>query len=138
MTRLNDIKLLGLWLIKSLRSPLSFYVVLKRDFLKITNLANGKVEESNNLNFSSRRLLIADPIKAEEAAKTLLERISSKADLGTRTKRILCHPIDNEFSEMSPAERMILNDFAHQIGGSYVKIIDANDELTQNEIKNYT
>ena len=61
----------------------------------------------HDLEFSSNRLLIADPLKAEIFA----------TDLKTRNLKILCQPVDKELGQLSSAEKMIFTDFLYNIGG---------------------
>ena len=141
MNILNDIKNIGLWLIRMFRSRLTLYLVVYKNSMKVKNLENGMVASGNSeLAYSSSRLLIADPIVAESFAKVLLKQVYSSIEQSTRTVRIVCHPFDKNLSELSPAEKMIFTDFVNNIGGHEIIIANSDKEMTDEElvIKNYT
>lgn len=136
MNRLKDLFDLGLWIIKIFRTPHSVYIVISKNFIKVVNIENGQNASSNaETEFSNSRLLIADSIIAEKMASDLLSRVFSTKQLKTRSLIVVCHPLDSEIGNLSPVEKMILNDFAFQIGGSQIQIITDNKELTWQELK---
>jgi hypothetical protein len=138
MSRLNDIYNFGLSAIKIFRPSISVYIIISRNFIKITNLENEKYVSANSIKeFSTSRLLIADTIIAEKLAKDLLSQVCSMTQLKTRTLKVFCQPLDVELGNLSPVETMIFTDFAFQIGGRQIKIIKDNRELTLQEINNY-
>ncbi len=140
MNRLKDIYNFGLWIVKIFRPPISVYLIVSKNYIKVTNLENKQTASvGSEKEFSTSRLLIAYPIIAEKLATELLSRVCSSTQLKTRNLKIICHPLDNEFSNLSPAENMIFMDFAYQIGGRYIRIINDDKELTLKElkIKNY-
>lgn len=78
MNRLNDLLELVFWLIKKFRRPISIYIVVSKNSMTVNNLDNGKsASENSGIQFSSQRLLIADPLEAEKVASNLLLQVSS-------------------------------------------------------------
>ena len=136
MTILSDLIDLGFWIIKLVRTSVTIYVVVSRNFIKVKNLENGKVALiDSEIEFSSERLLIANPIVAEMVAKKLIEKLFKPTELKTRKLNVICHPIDDILAELTPAEKMIFNDFGYQIGGGLVKLIEGKQEKTPIELK---
>ncbi|MBS1979421.1 MAG: hypothetical protein JST46_18770 [Bacteroidetes bacterium] len=136
MNRLNDLYDLGLWIIRNFRTPISVYIIVSKNYIKVVSLENGLAASGDaEREFSTSRLLIADPIIAEKLATELLNRVCSATQLKTRSLNVICHPLDNELSNLSPAEKMIFTDFAFQIGGRHVRLIDDGKELTFEELK---
>jgi hypothetical protein len=106
--------------------------------MKIVNLHNQQIAfENASQEFSSDRLLIAEPIVAESLGIKLLNQVCSTTDLKTKSLKVVCHRIDKEFHPLSTAERMILNDFVNQIGGNEIVLLDETVELSAEELKNY-
>ena len=136
MNRLEDLYDLGRWIIKVFRPHISVYIVVSKNFIKVTNIENGQTASGNaGKEFSTSRLLIADPIIAEKLTLEFLNRVCSAMELKTRSLKVVCHPLDNEIGNLSPAEKMIFQDFAFQIGGRYIRIINGDKELTLKELK---
>jgi hypothetical protein len=136
MSLLNDLRDLALWMIKLIRASLPLYVIVSRNSIKVKNLKNGKTASGVSQDkFSTDRLLIADPIKAEKIAKDLINQVAKANELRTRKLKIICHPIDEVLRDLSPAEKMIFNDFAFQIGGRQIYLVDKKQELTETELK---
>tara|TARA_B100001109_G_C18863577_1_gene475431 strand:+ start:5957 stop:6445 length:489 start_codon:yes stop_codon:yes gene_type:complete len=139
MNRLNDLRDLGIGIIKSIRASLTIYVIVSKNSIKVKNLENGKTASGESHDeFSTDRLLIADPMNAENFAKELINKVADLSDIRTRKLNVICHPIDQILADLSPVEKMIFNDFAYHIGGRYVYLIDNRQELTDielNEIK---
>lgn len=141
MNIVNDIKSIGLWIIRMFRRRLTLYLVVYKNSMKVKNLENGMIASGNSeLAYSNSRLLIADPFVAESFAKVLLKQVYSSIEQRTRTVRIVCHPIDKDLSELSPAEKMIFTDFVKNIGGHEIIMANSDKEMTDEElaIKNYT
>lgn len=136
MNLFKDFYDLGLWIIHKLRPPIPVYIIVSRDYIKVINLENGQTaSEISERIFSTSRLLIADTIVAEKFAAELLNRVCSAIQLRTRSLKVVCHPLDNELSNLSPVEKMIFTDFVFQIGGRHIRIISNEKELTVSELK---
>ena len=90
-----------------------------------------------NQSFSTNRLIIADPIKAESFAKELLREVYSTSEMNTRRLHILCHLIADDTDEFSLAEKMMFNDFILQVGAQSGTIIIAQKDLSAEELKTY-
>ena len=136
MNRLNDIRDLGLWIIKSIRASITIYVIVSKNSIKVKNLKNGKTASGESQDkFSTDRLLLADPIKAEDFAKELIKEVAESTEIRTRKLKVICQPLDDTLADLSPAEKMIFNDFAYQIGGRHIYLIDDKHELSNIELK---
>jgi hypothetical protein len=136
MNLFKDFYDFGIWIIKILRTPIPVYIIVSRDYIKVINLENGQTaSEFSERKFSTSRLLIADTIVAENFAMVLLNRVCSATQLRTRSLKVVCHPLDNELSNLSPVEKMIFTDFVVQIGGRHIRIISNEKELTVSELK---
>ena len=139
MNALNDLINFGLWIIKALRTSLPIYVIVYKNSIKVKNIKSGKTASGKSEDkFSTERLLIADPIKAENLTKGLIKKVAQLAELKTRNLKVICHPLDSILADLSPAEKMIFHDFAYQIGGRYVYLIENKQELTDFELKEKT
>jgi hypothetical protein len=136
MNRLNDLRNLGLWIIKSMRTSLPIYVLVSKNFIKVKNLKNGKTASGKSQdNFSTDRILLADPITAENFTKELIKQVAQPNEIKTRKLKVICHPLDELIADLSPSEKMTFNDFAYRIGGRYVYLLDGKQELTDSELK---
>lgn len=128
-SRLNDFMNLFYFISRLFNAKLFIYTTISRDNIEMKNLSNGKtIKAKAEKSFSSERLLVADNIIIEKMGKEMLEEICGK---GIKTKQIflLIQPIEKGFEKVYPVEKMILNDFGHVIGASYVYIIQ--DSLTK-------
>ena len=135
MYRLDDIKDLGLWVIRLFRKPLTIYVIVSKNWIQVKNLSNGKTVSGQCTDkFSTNRLLIADSIKAENFTKNLIKQVVNSTEISTRKLKLICHPIDDQLADLAPVEKMIFNDFAFQLGGSQIKLIEGEKELTDEEL----
>jgi len=136
MNLFKDFYDLVLWIINKLRPPIPVYIIVSRDYIKVINLENGQTaSEFSERKFSTSRLLIANTIVSENFAAELLNRVCSAIQLRTRSLKVVCHPLDNELSNLSPVEKMIFTDFVFKIGGRHIRIISNEKELTVSELK---
>jgi hypothetical protein len=133
--RLTDILEFFRFLIKKVNPKVFVYIKIYRNKLEMVNLNNGKILTKSSFNdFSSNRLLIAYNLEIESLGKEMLNEIVGKYR-ATRNIFLIIHPIENEFINVYPTEKMMLNDFGQSIGGNYVQIIDGKaDQLTSNEL----
>ena len=108
MNRLNDIYNLVLSTIKLIRPSISVYIIVSRNFIKITNLENEKSASAiSEKEFSTSRLLVADTIIAEKLAKELLNQVCTLTQLKTRSLKVFCQPLDKELGNLSPVEQPV-------------------------------
>ncbi len=85
-------------------------------------------------NFSSERLLIANSDIAISSGKLLLQEVCG-SNLKMSNIYLFIHPVESGFSNISPVEEMIYNDFGSSIGASGVIIVKEESKLTDKEIE---
>lgn len=113
------------------------YVRLMKNRLEIKHLKTGKtLERTAETPFSNERLLITDPSKAESFAKELIaELLELNKKLLDRALTVVLQPVEPAFSEITPVEKMIYQDFAMYIGAKKYYLVEHRRRLTDEEVK---
>lgn len=122
------------WCIQLFRKPMTFYIIISLNSIKIQNLFNSKSIHGKG-EFSNNRQLIADPIKAESLCRELFCKIASDQELFTRSFNIIYQPLDKELGVLSKAENMIFIDLFHRIGGARIYLIEGDSEFSIAQLK---